>query len=359
VTRTAGMGTRLAFSLSAAKSAFRPLAGVRGAGKRFAFPLPVSRKGALIASPVLLAVSLVASRAGADPVISHVVRPGDTLASIAERYYGDPRRESVLVAENGLASEGGSAIVEGLRLVIPSVGYHTVQEGETWAELAKRFYGDARRAFVLLEANSGAPGAQPDPGAELLIPYPLRHVARQNETVREVAAEYYGRKNIAEGTKRIYRFNRDRVRRARLQRGSILLVPLSDLVLSQRGREFAKKQASGRQIGGEVRDRQARIDAELPLLRENVSRGRYAEAVALGSGLLGGGQLTGNQVVTIQKELAIAFVALGQEDLAARAFAEALKRQPDLELDSISTSPKVLRALKKAAALLPPRKKAK
>jgi hypothetical protein len=138
-----------------------------------------------------------------------------------------------------------------------------------------------------------------------------------------------------------------------MQRGQILLVPLADLVLSQPGREFAKQQAAGRQIGGEVRDRQARIDAELPRLREHVARGRYAEAVALGSGLLGGGQLTGNQIVTIQKELATAFVALDQEELAARAFAEALKRQPDLELDGISTSPKVLRALKKAAALLP------
>jgi len=33
----------------------------------------------------LVAVMLFASPAGADPVISHVVRPGDTLASIAER----------------------------------------------------------------------------------------------------------------------------------------------------------------------------------------------------------------------------------------------------------------------------------
>ena len=302
----------------------------------------------------LLAALLIASRARAEPVISHVVRPGDTLASIAERYYGDPRRESVLVAENGLASEGGSAIVSGLRLVIPSVGYHTVQEGETWAGLAKRFYGDARRAFELREANNGSPGAQPDPGAELLIPYPLRHVARQNETLREIAVEYYGRKSVSEGARRISRFNRGRIRRYRLQRGQILLVPLADLVLSEQGREFAKRQSVGRQVGGEVRDRQAQIDSELPRLRHYVSRGLYGEAVALGSGLLGGGHLTGNQIVTIQKELAIAFVALGEEELAAKAFTEALQRQPDLELDGISTSPKVLRALKKAASSLPP-----
>jgi phosphohistidine swiveling domain-containing protein len=57
----------------------------------------------------------------ADETLVHIVRPGETLASIAEMYYGNARRESVLVAENGLTSEGGSSIVVGLRLSVPTV----------------------------------------------------------------------------------------------------------------------------------------------------------------------------------------------------------------------------------------------
>ncbi|MCG8556763.1 MAG: LysM peptidoglycan-binding domain-containing protein, partial [Proteobacteria bacterium] len=51
--------------------------------------------------------------AQAHNAIVHIVRQGETLASIAERYYGEPRFERVLVAENGLTTEGGSAIVVG------------------------------------------------------------------------------------------------------------------------------------------------------------------------------------------------------------------------------------------------------
>jgi nucleoid-associated protein YgaU len=301
------------------------------------------------------AASMCPSPVRAESAISHVVRPGDTLASIAERYYGDPRRESVLVAENGLTTEGGSAIVTGLRLIVPTVFYHRVKEGETWIELARKFYGDARRAFVLVEANNGNSGEQPDTGAELLIPYPLRHVTRQNETLRHVSKNYYrGRRKSVEGIRTLRRFNR--IRRIRLHRGQIVLVPLDDLVLSEKGREIAREQNARIALGGEVRDKQARIDAELPVLREHVFRGRYADAVSMGSRLLGMGDLTGNQVVTIQRELGVAFVALGRGDLAEAALVEVLQRQPDMELDTVRTSPKVLHALDRARARLMARK---
>ena len=136
----------------------------------------------------------------------HVVRPGETLASIAQRYYGDPRRESALVAENGLTAQGGSAIVVGLRLVIPWVQHHIVQEGETWAQIAELYYGDGARLFLLTFANNGTAGEQPDVGAELLIPYPLRHVAEQNENLRRLGNEFYPDVG-ADATRLLRRFN--------------------------------------------------------------------------------------------------------------------------------------------------------
>lgn len=63
---------------------------------------------------------------------------------------------------------------------------------------------------------------------------------------------------------------------------------------------------------------------------------------------MGSGRLTGNQVVSIHRELASAYVALNRVDLAVQAFRTALGRQRDLELDVTRTSPTVLRALEEA-----------
>jgi hypothetical protein len=125
-------------------------------------------------------------------------------------------------------------------------------------------------------------------------------------------------------------------------------VPLIDLVLSEEGRNIIAEQTGAPPPAGEVRALQARIDEELPALGEHVRRGRFTETVALGNRLLGARQLTGNQIVTIQRHLGTAYVALGREDLAVSAFRAALQRQPDMQLDTVRTSPRVMQAFERA-----------
>lgn len=283
------------------------------------------------------------------PTYVHVVREGETLASIAQAYYGDPRREAVLVAENGLEAEGGAAIVVGVRLVIPHVEYHRVAAGETWQSIAEHYLGSPLRAFAIQEANPGVEGGQPAEGAELLIPYPLRHVCDQRDTLPTLGLEYFGDRNTGAVTLRHFNHMRPS---ARVTRGQVILVPLSDLVLSPEGQRMVDAAMpvvpEGSGGSGEVRELQERIAAELPGLQDEVHAGRFTEALAHGSRLLGAGELTGNQIVTIQRALAVCYVALDREDLAIAAFREALARQPDLELDSRRTSPTVLAAFEAA-----------
>ena len=306
--------------------------------------MSVRRLLSLLALWLVPAALVLASSASAQAPLIHVVRPGETLASIAELYYGDPRREGVLVTENGLNSGGGSAIVVGMRLLIPSVSYHKVQDGETWAELATRFYGDPSRAFVLIESNGGK-AAHPDVGAELLIPYPLRHIADQNEAVRKIAKIYF---KSPTGINTISRFNEEP--KTRVVRGQIVLVPLADLVLTKEGKELADKQKAERADGGDVRQKQASIDAELPALREHVRAGRYEDALAMANRLIGAGDLTSSHVVSIHREMATALIALDREDLAKEALVRMLNEQPDAELDGVRTSPRVLRVFELAKA---------
>lgn len=296
---------------------------------------------AMTCAPVLLVSAAVRAQS---EVIVHVVRPGETLASIAELYYGEPRREGVIVADNGLGSEGGSSIVVGLRLRIPTVQFHRVQEGETWNLLAERFYGDTRRAFALIEANASSAGRQPDVGAEIVVPYPLRYLGSAHDPLRQAAKEYFG--GDAKAIQTIRRFNG--LKTSRVGRGEALLVPLANLVLSPEGRKRVQASGALPKQHGEVRDKQQRIHEELPLLHEHVVHGRYVEAVAMANRLIGVGDLTGNQVVSIERELGTALVALDRDDLAAAAFARMLEKQPDAELAIGTTSPKVLRVLQDA-----------
>ncbi|MCG8556611.1 MAG: LysM peptidoglycan-binding domain-containing protein, partial [Proteobacteria bacterium] len=275
--------------------------------------------------------------------IVHIVRQGETLASIAERYYGEPRFERVLVAENGLTTEGGSAIVVGLRLRIPTVSFHVVRPDETWADLARRYYGAARRAYVLVAANDAQVGRSPDTGAEIVVPYPVRHVARRGETLSQIAKLYYANPNRWGFLRR---FNSGL--RHSVARGQIVLVPLPTLVLSKTGRELVHKNAGATVLGGQVRAEQSITQGQLPRLGEHVRRGRYAEAVAMASRLLAEPHLTSGQFVQLQRELAVAYVALEREELAVAALRLALEREPGLTLDRVQTSPRVLEAFRKA-----------
>jgi hypothetical protein len=306
----------------------------------------ISARAALFV--VLVSAGWSVPRLGAaQQTLVHIVRPSETLASISELYYGDPKRENALANENGLDGDGSSSIVVGMRLTIPLVRYHKVKAGETWAELAERYYGDVRRAFALLDANSSFTGKQPDVGAELLIPHPLR-VTGGHDPVKQAAKDFFDGSQKA--VQSIRRFNG--LKAGRVSRSTILLVPVSNLTLSAQGKKLAQQQGMACAVEGEAREKQLQVNEELPRLREHVQRGRYVEAVSLANRLLGTGQLTGNQVVSIERELGTALIALDREDLATEAFKVMLEKQPDVELGLGDTSPRVLHVLEAAKQAL-------
>lgn len=303
-------------------------------------------RGALGAAALLLALLGIRSMASAqEPAYLHVVQAGETLASIAEFYYGQARRADVLASENGLTERSPSAR-PGMRLLVPYVRYHRVARGDSWARLAERYYGDPARSVALLKPNGARANVAPVEGTQLLVPYPLRYVVRaSSESLASIAAHYYGDRGEARTLRAFNHNSQDRARR-----GQLVLVPLADLVLSKKGHARIAAESGlcpDDGAGGRV---QTEITQGLPRLHEYVHDGRYVEAVALGNQLLGRGGLTGLQEISVQRELAVSYVALGRTDLATLAFARALEKQPDLELDSQRTSPRVLSALEAAKA---------
>lgn len=283
----------------------------------------------------ILVSALLWLAASAEAQHVHVVEPGETLASIAQLYFGDPKKERALRLENSLTAEE-SKVVPGMRLQVPFVTFHKVEPGESWASLAARFYGDERREAALRFVNRGR-GDAPDEGAELLVPPALLYVAQGGESIGKLARMLVGNQKGAVTLLRL--FNPGIGKKS--EKGAYILVPRADLRLTDEGRARVSAAGVVASTEGDVRDRQARVAADLPALVEHVRDGRFIEAIVLGNHLLGVGELTGNQALTIHRSLGTAYVALDRHDLALMAFREALALQPDLELDTLRTSPRV------------------
>jgi len=307
--------------------------------------LPEAKRRLALACAALAFSLTHAPRARAFP---HVVRAGETLAQIAERVYGRVEMEQLLVAANALDAGGGLPIAAGMRLEIPAVAHHRVAAGETWTSLADVLLGHPDRSDVLALANSATPWIQPSEGQEIRVPYNLRYVVGAGESTLTIAYRFLGQRDKAWMLDRYNRLHGEMPRR-----GEVVLVPLTDLELTPAGKsEAAIAGALVRSEGaGRARDAQRKAEIELPLLAGEVRTGRYVDAVARASRLLGSGDLTRPQLAEVHGRLVEAYVALDAQGLAETSCLLWREADPSLVLDPVELSPKIVRACTSATTL--------
>lgn len=298
----------------------------------------------LCSTALVVAASLLTVRAAAFP---YVVKKGDTLASIAERFYGKIQREQLLVVANGLDADGGTPIVPGMRLEVPAVGHHRVHRGETWNGLATELLGAPHRAGKLAIANDTHAWLTPEEGAEIRVPYHLRVVVRGSDSTLTIAYRFLG--NVAKAWE-LDHYNGLGGRT--LQRGEVVLVPLTDLILTEEGRAAASAgdRAQCSEAAGEERAVQQRVQAELPALLADVRGGRYVDAVRRGNGFLTAGALSHPTLAAVHRQLLEAYVALDATGLAVAACADWRAHDPAARLDPMRLSPKIIAACTRGAA---------
>jgi LysM repeat protein len=288
--------------------------------------------------PFLAAATLstIASNAHA---FTHIVKPGETLALIAEHIYGDAKLETVLVGANALDTQGGTVIVPGMRLEVPAPGHHTVLQGESWADLALVWLGagDPPRTELLAVANKGVPWIPPVEGQEIEAPAIVTYIAGEGETINAITQKFWGDPN------RGWELNRYNQREAiTVHRGEVVLVPVPGLKLTEAGRNEARAAAErDGASGGILHDTQRKVDAEVPQLLSDVRYGRYVEAIARGNRMLGTGALTHPQLAAVQRSLLEAYVAIDARTQAATACAAWKSNDPTPILDPIRVSPKI------------------
>ncbi len=290
-----------------------------------------------------LACLAFAAKAQAFP---HVVQPGETLASIAEHYYGRIQYEELLVAANQLDAQGGTPIVSGMRLEVPALDHRRVKGGDSWTDLAGTLLGATTRADVLAAANGTSPWLPPADGAEIVIPYNLRVVASGSDTIVTIAYKYMGDMNKAWVLDHYNGFKGKRVRR-----GDVVLVPLTDLPLTEVGKHAAAEAAIATcsQAAGDTRQAQRRVESELPALLADVRAGRYVEAVTRGTRFLASGPLTKPQIAVINRQLLEAYAALDAQGLATAACTTWRKNDPRARVDPVMMSPKLVAACERGS----------
>jgi hypothetical protein len=280
---------------------------------------------------------LFANEASAFP---HVVQAKETLAGLSTRYYGRVQYERIITAANGLVHAGARGLIPGMILDIPSLTYHRVQEGENWKSLALTHLGDEERSIVLAQINEHKPWIQPEVGQLIVIPYNLTWIASEQDSLVTLAYRFLG------STKHAYRLVQyNKLGEEGLKRGQVLLLPLSELPLTEEGRAaahdaYARMTAEGQ---GKTYEHYKVASAEVAQLAQDVHSGRYISAVAKGNQLLSQGELSEPSRAHVQLLLLETYVALEAHGPARTACEAYRALRPDSALDPVSTSPKILK----------------
>jgi nucleoid-associated protein YgaU len=127
----------------------------------------------------------------------HQVESGDTLWTLAERFYGDGRLYPVISVINDVSDP--DHIIVGQELEIPYVTYrYQVKAGDTKKELALKFYNDIAMSEVY-EIPNGAAQRDLIVGEWLLIPDLANvghHTVVTGETLEALADRWYGEAHL-------------------------------------------------------------------------------------------------------------------------------------------------------------------
>lgn len=150
------------------------------------------------------------------PGWSYIVQPGDTLEGIARKFYldialpfsgGDGKRwPEIYAANRQTIGDDPNLIQPGMRLTIPGpFMLYTVQSGETLSSIAMKFYGNTDTLSVLHDVNRVVIGNDPTllvAGMVIVIPEPpppghggsgfRGYTVQSGDTLSIIAFKFYG-----------------------------------------------------------------------------------------------------------------------------------------------------------------------
>ncbi len=162
------------------------------------------------------------------PTMVCTTKKGDTLKSVAKQYYGAQRRWTQIYEANKDVVSSSGEVKAGAKLVIPVPvfrAFYVAKKGDTLKTIAKKYYGKSGKWKKILEANKGSAykSGKVKTGKKLQIPL-LTYKVEKGDTVKSLARKFYGKKS---GWRDIYQANQDIVPKSKkLKAGTTLVIPV-------------------------------------------------------------------------------------------------------------------------------------
>jgi LysM repeat protein len=268
----------------------------------------------------------------------HTIRKGESLATVANAYYGDPGKAIFLMAFNNI--EDPLNLKPGRKIELPEIRLHRVEAGDTLALIAKKYLNDARKHRGLAKINRIKDPKSLSPDMTIIIPVEIGYTVRRGDSLSSIARKYYGE---ADDFTLIAVYN-DISDPANLEPGTHLTLPIFDLRIT------AEKKRAEAPVEPSEAPSQGKGSILLEKGVQDYFRGEYLGAViklenAVSLGL--GEKETASKALRF---LAYAYIALDERERAKESFRQALSVDPTLDLDPVYVSPKIIEIFREAKA---------
>lgn len=304
--------------------------------------MAAARLGALVVGAVAVAAVTaprVARAQDAHRQVVYRVKQGDTLELLAAEFYGDRNKVVFILDENKLTRR---PLRPGERLRIPVSREITTSPGDTFESLAIAYLGSGRRSSFLADWNNRSQDDSLPAGTQLTIPFTIAHVAASPESFGEISRMYFGDARSADLLRRYNQFEKPAI-----DRGEQVIVPAYSVRISPAKQPPLDADAKAR--AGRRGEAMARASRALPAARQAWRDGDFAGVkTALAPLEPDLDYLDTDMAVDTAVLLGAAHVAFNENDVAVACFQHAVDRQHQRALRRRDYSPKILALWQKA-----------
>lgn len=158
---------------------------------------------------------------------NYTAKDGDTLKSLAKKFYGKSSKWKKIYNANKKKFSSSKQLKKGMKLQIPAISY-TVKKGDTIKSIAKKYFGANSKWKLIYQVNQDVvtPSLKIKAGQKLVLPVPVVcriYTVRKGDSLQKIAKKFYGKSSKWQ---KIYNANKNKVSKSnKVKAGTNLFIP--------------------------------------------------------------------------------------------------------------------------------------